>query len=97
DKPTESLTVNILKEWEAIQDSVKKEEEKRLTKSIEDAKARERERLAKQEKEQKHAPSRRVEAKLLTKEQREERDRLLRQYGYDYEADTKNNSKTQLS
>ncbi|KAI8374859.1 hypothetical protein BD560DRAFT_393445 [Blakeslea trispora] len=82
DKDTEALITTLLTNSKTIQEDQLKEAEQKRSKLIEEARLREEERRIQAEKEQEENASLRTAQKQLTKEQKQAREHLMRQYGY---------------
>ncbi|RCH86240.1 hypothetical protein CU098_009362, partial [Rhizopus stolonifer] len=82
DKSTENLIDSLLNEWKKVQKEQEKEGEEKRSKLLEEAKVREEERRAKAEQEKLQDDAIRAKQKKLTKEEKEAREKLMREYAY---------------
>jgi len=82
DKSTENMIGILLKEYRSLQDQKQKQETETKHKLIEAARAREEERLRKIKAELDSQPQPHTTERQLTKEEKEAREKLMRQYGY---------------
>ncbi|KAI8978526.1 hypothetical protein BDB01DRAFT_726279 [Pilobolus umbonatus] len=80
DKSTDTVIDKLLTEWKLMQESKQKNESDKRKKLIEEARAREEERSLKYQEEL--SSIKQTEQRQLTKEEKEARDKLVRQYGY---------------